>query len=74
MRAVLGRLDAITAILQSRAGYLWLGTYHGLARFDGDQFHLVDLLPQSSQPSVAACWAARKGACGSGQNIREFFD
>src|SRR5882724_8200769 len=34
--------NAITAIVQSRAGYLWLGTYHGLARFDGIKFTIFD--------------------------------
>jgi len=29
---------AVTAILQSQQGYLWLGTYHGLLRFDGVRF------------------------------------
>jgi ligand-binding sensor domain-containing protein/signal transduction histidine kinase len=28
----------VNAILQSRDGYLWLGTYDGLARFDGIRF------------------------------------
>jgi ligand-binding sensor domain-containing protein/signal transduction histidine kinase len=30
--------SAVTCILQSRQGYLWLGTYHGLLRFDGVRF------------------------------------
>src|SRR5260221_4135099 len=30
-----GQQNPITAILQSHDGYLWLGTYHGLVRFDG---------------------------------------
>jgi signal transduction histidine kinase/ligand-binding sensor domain-containing protein len=30
--------NAVTAILQTRNGYLWLGTYNGLARFDGVRF------------------------------------
>jgi signal transduction histidine kinase/ligand-binding sensor domain-containing protein len=30
-----GQQNPITAILQSAQGYLWLGTYHGLVRFDG---------------------------------------
>jgi len=30
--------NAVTAVLQTRDGYLWLGTYGGLARFDGVRF------------------------------------
>ncbi len=30
--------DAVTAILQSHQGYLWVGTSNGLARFDGVRF------------------------------------
>lgn len=30
--------NTITAILQSHTGYLWLGTYEGLVRFDGFKF------------------------------------
>src|SRR6187399_2682811 len=30
-----GQHSPITAIVQSRDGYVWLGTYHGLVRFDG---------------------------------------
>lgn len=28
----------VNAVLQSRTGYIWLGTYDGLARFDGARF------------------------------------
>ena len=28
----------VNAVLHSRAGYVWLGTYDGLARFDGERF------------------------------------
>ena len=30
--------NSVTAIIQSHEGYLWLGTYNGLARFDGIRF------------------------------------
>ncbi len=30
--------DSVTALLQSREGYLWVGTSNGLARFDGVRF------------------------------------
>ena len=34
--------NTITAIQQARDGYLWLGTFNGLARFDGVQFKTFD--------------------------------
>lgn len=32
----------VTAIVQSHDGYLWLGTYHGLGRFDGVRMQLFN--------------------------------
>ena len=32
----------VPAMLQSREGYLWLGTYHGLVRFDGVRYQVFD--------------------------------
>jgi len=34
--------NSITAVTQTHDGYVWIGTYGGLARFDGDQFHIFD--------------------------------
>ncbi|HEV2453402.1 MAG TPA: two-component regulator propeller domain-containing protein [Verrucomicrobiae bacterium] len=34
--------DAVSAVLQTRDGYLWLATYDGLARFDGVAFTRFD--------------------------------
>jgi len=34
--------NKVTAVVQTRDGYLWLGTYKGLARFDGVRFTLFD--------------------------------
>lgn len=31
-------INSVTAIVQTRDGYLWLGTYNGLMRFDGVRF------------------------------------
>ncbi|MFT3831014.1 MAG: two-component regulator propeller domain-containing protein [Opitutaceae bacterium] len=32
--------NMVTAAAQTRDGYLWFGTYNGLARFDGERFHV----------------------------------
>src|SRR5579862_3785080 len=37
-----GQQNPITAIVQSKNGYLWLGTYHGLLRFDGVRSTVFD--------------------------------
>src|SRR5271154_5863641 len=34
--------NSIQAILQTRDGYIWLGTERGLVRFDGVQFTVFD--------------------------------
>ncbi|MGO8838583.1 MAG: two-component regulator propeller domain-containing protein [Limisphaerales bacterium] len=34
--------DSVTSIVQTRDGYLWLGTYNGLVRFDGVRFKIFD--------------------------------
>jgi ligand-binding sensor domain-containing protein len=34
--------NAVTAVLQTRDGYLWISTYSGLARFDGVRFTVFD--------------------------------
>jgi ligand-binding sensor domain-containing protein/signal transduction histidine kinase len=35
--------NGVTAITQTRDGYLWLGTGVGLVRFDGSEFSLLDM-------------------------------
>jgi signal transduction histidine kinase/ligand-binding sensor domain-containing protein len=34
--------NKVTAVVQTRDGYLWVGTYNGLARFDGARFTVFD--------------------------------
>jgi signal transduction histidine kinase/ligand-binding sensor domain-containing protein len=34
--------NVVTALLADSRGFLWVGTDDGLARFDGDQFHVFD--------------------------------
>lgn len=34
--------NTVTAVVQTHDGYLWIGTYGGLARFDGEQFKIFD--------------------------------
>ncbi|MFQ5571919.1 MAG: two-component regulator propeller domain-containing protein [Rhodothermales bacterium] len=36
--------NSVNAIVQTRDGYLWLGTYEGLVRFDGVRFTVFDKL------------------------------
>jgi len=42
--------STVTAIVQTPEGYLWVGTYNGLARFDGARFVTFD---RSIRPSSA---------------------
>lgn len=37
---------SVNALLQGRDGYLWIGTYGGLARFDGDSFKTFRISPR----------------------------
>jgi signal transduction histidine kinase/ligand-binding sensor domain-containing protein len=34
--------NSVTAVLQTREGYIWSGTYNGIAQFDGERFKLFD--------------------------------
>src|SRR5580692_9154543 len=34
--------NKVTAMVQTHDGYIWIGTYSGLARFDGKHFEVFD--------------------------------
>src|ERR1035437_8945407 len=43
--------NKVTAVVQTREGYLWLGSYRGLARFDGTRFVVFD---EHSTPALGS--------------------
>jgi ligand-binding sensor domain-containing protein len=56
--------DSVLSLLQSRDGYLWVGTRGGLARFDGVQFTTFDDRNRS-QLGENEVWALEEGEDGS---------
>lgn len=55
--------SSVTAIAQTPDGYLWVGTYNGLARFDGVQFVNFDSFntPELKQSRVDALFVDAQG-------------
>src|ERR1017187_6794215 len=66
--------NGITAIAQTRDGYLWLGTSAGLVRFDGVEFKLLDLssVTNLSSSTVTSLTSARNGGIWVGLNHSSF--
>jgi len=54
----------VTAIIQTRDGYLWLGTEEGLVRFDGIHFTVFDKsnTPELTSPYILALYEAQDGS------------
>ena len=50
--------DSVTAIIQTRDGFLWIGTSAGLVRFDGVKFTKVSLTNSAtgSPIGITALW------------------
>ena len=44
--------DEANAVLQTRDGYLWVGSYGGLLRFDGSEFHNFSTEGTIATPSI----------------------
>lgn len=42
--------SGVNAVVQTRDGYLWVGTFGGLARFDGQTFTVFRNLPANGEP------------------------
>ncbi len=62
--------NTITAVVQTQDGYLWLGTFGGLARFDGARFVVLDksTTPPLPNSGVHALLADRNGGLWVGTN------
>lgn len=56
--------NTVQAIVQTRDGYLWLGTEAGLARFDGARFVVFDQsnTPELRHSNVTALCEGRDGS------------
>ena len=55
--------NKVTAVVQSREGYLWLGTYNGLACFDGVRFRVYNenTTPELRSSRVTSLFEAADG-------------
>ena len=55
--------NKVTAVVQTRDGYLWVGTYSGLARFDGVRFTVFDRknTPEMRSSRVTALFESDDG-------------
>jgi PAS domain S-box-containing protein len=62
--------DTIQAVLQTRDGYVWIGTQEGLVRFDGRQFTVFDRqnTPAIAHNNVVALCQTRDGALWAATN------
>jgi len=47
--------NTVTAVMQSKQGFVWLGTEAGLARFDGNSFMLLDRASTPALPDNDIC-------------------
>lgn len=62
-----------TSIVQTRDGYLWFGTYNGLARFDGLQFRVFSAgnTPGMTSSRITSLFEDRRGVLWIGHDTGE---
>jgi len=55
--------NSVNAILQDHRGYLWIGTFGGLARFDGERFRVFDSAdtPGFGNNQILSLYESRSG-------------
>ncbi len=58
----------VTSVLDTRDGYVWLGTYDGLARFDGSRFTVFTQADGLGNNGVRALCEGRDGSLWVGTN------
>jgi signal transduction histidine kinase/ligand-binding sensor domain-containing protein len=65
--------NSITSIVQTRDGYLWMGTFGGLVRFDGLRFTTLNTgnTPQLKSNRITALMEDRDGALWIGSETGE---
>src|SRR5437660_198489 len=56
--------DFVTSIVQTKDGYIWIGTYNGLARFDGTKFSIFKPrdTPQLGHARIVKLFVDAEGA------------
>ena len=61
--------NMVTSAVQTRDGYLWFGTYSGLARFDGERFQVFDSAntPTLRDRRISSLFEDSQGALWIGQ-------
>jgi ligand-binding sensor domain-containing protein len=61
--------NLVSSAVQTRDGYLWLGTFSGLARFDGERFQVFDTAntPEIADSRITSLFEDAKGTLWIGQ-------
>ncbi|HEY3863452.1 MAG TPA: two-component regulator propeller domain-containing protein [Verrucomicrobiae bacterium] len=65
--------DSVTAVVQTDDGYMWMGTYSGLARFDGVRFTIFDSgnTPQLASGRITCLFHDKAGVLWIGHEAGE---